>query len=194
MDTERTPCALQGSRVRGRGAPPPESRSRGADRRRAWASELSECCSALPSGPLCARVSVVLRSGPPWRELRTVRPPGAQVSEPVAGGAEPSEAAALPSRQGFLGVVEALGGGLCGPRSLMARERASFLGRHRGSPTPQPLGVGAAQDPSAQCQPHPLQGGRWPQRASTALRGGAWGRRGIPRAGILPLRTSPLWV
>ena len=123
-----------------------------------------------------------------------MHPPGARGSERVAGGAEPSEAAALPSRQGFLGVVEALGGVLCGPRSLMAHERASSLGRHSGSPAPQPLRVGAARDPNAQCQPHHLQGVRWAQRVSTALGGGAWGRRSIPRAGILPLRTSVLWV
>lgn len=139
---------MQGSRVRGRGAPPPESGSRGADRSRAWVSELSECFSALPSGPLCARVSVALRSGPPLAGAQNRASPGARVSERVAGGAEPSEAAALPSRQGFLGVVEALGGGLCGPRSLRAHERASFLGRHSGHPLPSPSGWGRPGTPT----------------------------------------------
>lgn len=158
---EGTPCTLQGSRIWGRGVRPLESGSRGADQRRAWVSELWECFSALLSGPWCTRVSLALRSGPPSAGAQNHLSPWGPgcLSVWLAGLSTrgSSAAAALPSRRGFLGVVEALGGGFCGPQSAEGRERPPLLGKHGGSPTPQPLRVGAARDPKAQCQLHHLQ-------------------------------------
>ena len=140
---------------------PLESRSQGADWRRAWVSKLWECFSALLLGPWCTHVSLALRSGPPSAGAQNHMSPWGPgcLSVWLAGLSTrgPSEAAVLPSRRGFLGVVEALGGGLCGPRSAVGCERPPLLRKHGGSPTPQPLRVGAARDPKAQCQLRRLQ-------------------------------------
>ena len=71
------------------------------------------------------------------------------MSERAAGGAEPSEAAAPPSRQGFLGVVEALGGGLCGPRTVSWHMNVRpFSEGTVGHPLPSPSGWGRPGTPT----------------------------------------------